>query len=97
MRRGISFLAGTLFLLAGAASAWAEGRTGPYKVGDVVETSPDGGQKTFRLSITRERPSSCLRILVTVLHCGGSAGRERLAEVQGQGVQVVGSTSRKAR
>jgi cytochrome oxidase Cu insertion factor (SCO1/SenC/PrrC family) len=52
MRRGISFLAGTLFLLAGAASAWAEGRTGPYKVGDVVEdfSLPTVDGKTFRLS-----------------------------------------------
>lgn len=52
MGRGISFLAGTLLLLAGAVSAWADGRTGPYKAGDVVEdfSLPTVDGKTFRLS-----------------------------------------------
>lgn len=52
MRRGISLLACALFVLAGTTAAWAAGRTGPYKVGDVVEdfSLPTVDGKTFRLS-----------------------------------------------
>ena len=52
MRQGNFLLVAAFWMLAGAASAWAEGRTGPYKVGDVVEdfSLPTVDGKTFRLS-----------------------------------------------